>query len=820
MGIYSPVGTGMFASPHQSSERLVLFTLLRWYERIALLILAAIMFLVIWPVIRAPGAYDQWLLLLAFPVIVVAYVCFIVVANQARSLLQIAHDATRGYRPLHRLVHRAIRLRYRLHKARTVRRLPSFIGRGVQATILIVFVVAFMAVTRQAYVYRGLPIDEGSLWLLYVLPIQHVARAGSMRLLAAVCAMIVVSVFVVSRLFNVPLLFDADRLLLLKAFWLLLICLVPMLLMIYFRDREAGFLKMRLLANQLASIHMTLDHGLANAIASTIADDLGYPYVNIFVVKTSPTTNRIEGLRLIGAANEAGRKLVDEGFVLDGPNGITGFAALQRSYCLVNDVRRDTRKRFISHPAFAGTRSEFALPILLGETMLGVLDIQSTHAYVFSQDDVQLLEALTTHLAMVFSSAQNLLRVTGLYAASQTATRRLVTYHEASLALREICKSARNVLQADSVVLYTRDPFSGQIDGPYTAGIDDSMASPGRVVQTNKRSRVHQILRSRDVRFFEKSDHQDYRAQGSRFRNGPFFFERMAIQSTVAIPISGSDEHPESQLGVIFVNYRSQRSRGTFTDDDIEWCESLADIASLVLQNAALFQQVILEERISMGRDIHDGLGQYASFTRMLLEQAMSEYDAHGTLTDAEHKKLLYARQVSQLLQQEVNSLLNLWYKPSGGSSLFEWAHAYAELLGRIKMECTLTTSGDDSVIPVEMKHDVEVIIREAIRNADRHGEAHKACIELRIDQRALVLRIVDDGVGFNWDGVRASGGLANIEYRAKRWGGKMHVRSRTQGVNGTYLFVRFQLDRLGDAPLRTRRHALLDGVTQSSRNF
>lgn len=798
MSNYSPFGTGKFASPNKASERVLLFSLLRWYDSIAASILAIIMFLLIWPVFHSPFVYDYLLLLTAFPVAVVGYVCFTVLWNTMLPLLQFAHNLSRNHPPLSHSILTVTRVMNHLRKAKHV---PVFIKRGYQACFLIVFVVAFMAIIRQAYVYVGIPVDEGAVWLLYVIPIQHVARAGSLRWLASVCVLTLAAVAAFAHVFDVPLLYDAQRLFLLKGFWLLLICLVPLLLTIYLGDRAAGFLKMRDLIGKLVSIHPHADDELANEIADMVARELKFDYVNIFVVKTSPDASRVEGLRIIGTSNRAGRKLVKEGFTLEASRGVIGSAARLRRFWLVNNVRRDTRNRYVPHDAYKGTKSELALPILFGDTILGVLDIQSKRANAFNRDDVNLLESLTTHLAVVFSAAQNLLRNKGLYAISQKATQRVVTNQGENVALNGVIARARQVLQASSMVLYTRDPLSGHIRGPYTAGIDAAEASPASVVNSNARSRVHEVLRSSDIQFFQASDQEAARTGDGRSgtpRNGPIFAKRFNIKSTVAIPIPGPDSQAGSQLGVIFANYCSERPRGTFTDGDIEWCRSLADITSLVLQSVAHYQTGIRKERIDIGMDIHDGLGQYASFTRLLLEQTMGKYESEGVLAPDDFEKLRFARDASQRLQEEVNTLLNLWREPSENQGLFEWAEKYAALVSQTKLTCAVKTFGNDGEIPVALRHDAEVSICEAVRNADRHGAARNAHIRLRLHRQTLFVRITDDGKGINLEDVKTNGGLSHMQRRVQRWGGRMRVRSQRCAGRGTRITLSFQLGEPG----------------------
>jgi signal transduction histidine kinase len=80
---------------------------------------------------------------------------------------------------------------------------------------------------------------------------------------------------------------------------------------------------------------------------------------------------------------------------------------------------------------------------------------------------------------------------------------------------------------------------------------------------------------------------------------------------------------------------------------------------------------------------------------------------------------------------------------------------------------------------------------REALSNAARHARARRTRIVMRIDDGSLILRIEDDGVGFDTTAVRSAGhlGLANLYHRAAAFGGAVTIES-TLGA-GTTLSIR-----------------------------
>jgi signal transduction histidine kinase len=70
---------------------------------------------------------------------------------------------------------------------------------------------------------------------------------------------------------------------------------------------------------------------------------------------------------------------------------------------VVNDVRREPRYLYLDE--LPQTRSELALPLIVGEKVLGVLDLQDKSANAFSPNDVQVLQTLAAQIAVAIQNA-------------------------------------------------------------------------------------------------------------------------------------------------------------------------------------------------------------------------------------------------------------------------------------------------------------------------------------------------------------------------------------------------------------------------------
>ncbi len=111
-------------------------------------------------------------------------------------------------------------------------------------------------------------------------------------------------------------------------------------------------------------------------------------------------------LVLTSGAGEVGRQMVADGrqIPLDREQSLVARAARTRQGIIVNDVRTDPG--FLSHPLLPETRSELAVPIVVGDVLLGVFDVQSSSADRFTEEDVRIQTALAAQVAVALQNAR------------------------------------------------------------------------------------------------------------------------------------------------------------------------------------------------------------------------------------------------------------------------------------------------------------------------------------------------------------------------------------------------------------------------------
>lgn len=110
-------------------------------------------------------------------------------------------------------------------------------------------------------------------------------------------------------------------------------------------------------------------------------------------------------LRLAAGAGEAGRQMVAEGrrISMKRKQSLVAQAARERRGVVVNDVRAEAG--FLSNPLLPDTRAELATPMIIGEQLLGVLDIQSDKVDDFTESDINIQTTLASQIAAALQNA-------------------------------------------------------------------------------------------------------------------------------------------------------------------------------------------------------------------------------------------------------------------------------------------------------------------------------------------------------------------------------------------------------------------------------
>jgi GAF domain-containing protein len=139
---------------------------------------------------------------------------------------------------------------------------------------------------------------------------------------------------------------------------------------------------------------------LLDMVANLVTERFGFYHTGIFLMSETG-----EEVILQAASSEGGKRMIEKGHALAvGRQGIVGYVALQRKPRIAMDVGADAV--FFNNPDLPMTRSELALPLLIQNRVLGVLDIQSDKPRAFNVDDIDVLQTLADQIAVAAENAR------------------------------------------------------------------------------------------------------------------------------------------------------------------------------------------------------------------------------------------------------------------------------------------------------------------------------------------------------------------------------------------------------------------------------
>jgi phosphoserine phosphatase RsbU/P len=255
--------------------------------------------------------------------------------------------------------------------------------------------------------------------------------------------------------------------------------------------------------------------------------------------------------------------------------GITGTAAASRHAIMVNDVQSDPRYL----PALDAVRSELSVPMFARGKLVGVIDIQSTRAKAFSENDMSLLRLLAARVSASIDNARLHRRVL-----TQNRTSRILAQLSTEFSsilqinelLTKIAKAIRTLINYDAFSILLVDTETNSLrhrfSERYDKRVDLDNIPIGKGI-TGAAALQREIIRvddiSTDPRYI--ASHPD-------------------IRSEVAVPLIVSDR----VVGVM--DLESERL-AYFTEEHVRTLTLLAPQIASSIENARLYEELAIREQ-------------------------------------------------------------------------------------------------------------------------------------------------------------------------------------------------------------------------------
>jgi signal transduction histidine kinase len=231
----------------------------------------------------------------------------------------------------------------------------------------------------------------------------------------------------------------------------------------------------------------------------------------------------------------------------------------------------------------------------------------------------------------------------------------------------------------------------------------------------------------------------------------PSLRERYEMRAVLALRVAA-----ESLEGRLFF-----LDKKSMTSDDLVLGEIVADAVARRLDRFYLSQQiqetVATEERIRLARDLHDGVLQSLTGVGLRLAAIRGQLEENPA---AAREGLDSLQRLISLEQRDLRFFIRELKPPplTPPGEAQSLPFRVADLLQRIELEwglkVDLRTEGLEEPSPEPLAREVYHVIREALVNAVRHGDASEVRVEiLRHGRDRLRITVVDNGRGFPFQG-------------------------------------------------------------------
>ena len=195
---------------------------------------------------------------------------------------------------------------------------------------------------------------------------------------------------------------------------------------------------------------------------------------------------------------------------------------------------------------------------------------------------------------------------------------------------------------------------------------------------------------------------------------------------------------------------------------------------------------VVKYERARISRDIHDALGHTLTSLNIQLDVASTMYEKNEKKA---REALVSAKQLAANSLADVRRSVHMIRDEDGSS--YNLKESVTALVSRARLNHDVEISLDFDLpdLPLFKSHNLFCIVQESLTNAQRHASAKKIGIALNQQEDQLVLRIIDDGAGFDVGSQMQGLGLQSIRERVQLLGGTLVIDSAPD--SGTQVNVR-----------------------------
>lgn len=272
--------------------------------------------------------------------------------------------------------------------------------------------------------------------------------------------------------------------------------------------------------------------------------------------------------------------------------GVTGLAARRREAVLVNDVSTDSQ--YID--AVPNVRSELAVPLIVKNRVIGVIDIEAPEPNYFTEEHKQILTLIASRMAVGIENAR-------LYTRTTKQARTLML-------MNEIARELTSILNLDELLKHIAELLSRLID--YQMFSILLLDSAGEKLQHRFSLRFqeniqlkHDVTLGTGIVGIAAQQKQAVLVPDVS-KDARYVVANADTRSELAVPLI----YKEKVIGVLDLEHTR---RGFFTEDHQRTMTTLAAQIAIALENARLYEEINRQERrlerdLAMARELQGRL--------------------------------------------------------------------------------------------------------------------------------------------------------------------------------------------------------------------
>jgi GAF domain-containing protein/HAMP domain-containing protein len=316
---------------------------------------------------------------------------------------------------------------------------------------------------------------------------------------------------------------------------------------------------------------LDLDRLLSHSI-NLIRERFGFYHSSVFLLDEE-RKNAV----LRESTGEAGRQMKAREHKLGvGSQSIVGWVTQNARPRVADDVTADPMHR--PNPLLPATRAELGIPLRIGETVIGALDVQSTLPYAFAPDDITILQVIADQIAIAVENAR-LFSTTREYLSRHRSLYQVTTAAASSTTLDNALFSAaqglRVTMNGARVALFLLSPEKDMLVVRAHSGF------------SSREVEKMQVTLGQGVQGWVASNKQPSLV-ASTAADSRYLMIDPDIQSELCVPLIHRDE----LLGVLDIQ---SPHVAAFSEDDVQLLGTVASSLAAIMSSTVLFEQVTQE---------------------------------------------------------------------------------------------------------------------------------------------------------------------------------------------------------------------------------